>query len=53
MQAQIASTLGFGRYGRPDEVADLVVYLASARASYISATIVNIDAGQSLRPGGW
>jgi hypothetical protein len=27
-----------------------VVYLASARASYIRGTIVTIDAGQSLRP---
>jgi 3-oxoacyl-[acyl-carrier protein] reductase len=50
MMAQMASTAPFKRFGRPDEVADLVVYLASARASYISATVVNIDAGQSLRP---
>ena len=50
MMAQIAGALPFKRFGRPDEVADLVVYLASARASYLSATVVNIDAGQSLRP---
>jgi len=50
MITQMASTLPFTCFGRPDEVADLVVCLASARASYISATIVNIDAGQSLRP---
>ena len=49
MMAQMTSTSPFKRFGRPDEVADLVVYLASARASYISATVVNIDAGQSLR----
>jgi 3-oxoacyl-[acyl-carrier protein] reductase len=52
LRAQIVATMPFGRFGRADEVADLVVYLASARASYISATIVGIDAGQSLRPGG-
>ena len=50
MMAELAKTAPFKRFGRPGEVADLVVYLASARASYISATIVNIDAGQSLRP---
>jgi NAD(P)-dependent dehydrogenase (short-subunit alcohol dehydrogenase family) len=50
MMTQMASKAPFKRFGRPDEVADLVVYLASARASYISATVVNIDAGQSLRP---
>jgi NAD(P)-dependent dehydrogenase (short-subunit alcohol dehydrogenase family) len=49
IQAQVAETLPFKRSGRPSEVADLVVYLASARASYISATIITIDAGQSVR----
>ncbi len=50
LQAKIAQTLPFKRAGRPDEVGDLVVYLASARASYVSGTIVTIDAGASLRP---
>ncbi len=49
---EIVATLPFKRPGRPDEVADLVVFLASGRASYINATIVDIDAGQSLRPRG-
>lgn len=49
VQAKIAETLPFKRAGRPSEVGDLVVYLASARASYISGTIVTIDCGQSLR----
>ncbi len=50
LQAKVAETLPFKRAGRPDEVGDLVVYLASARASYLSGTIVTIDAGASLRP---
>jgi len=37
------------RRGQPSQVSDLVVFLASARASYISGTIVTIDGGQSLR----
>lgn len=49
IQAKVAETLPFKRFGRPSEVADLVVFLASARASYISGTIVTIDCGQSLR----
>lgn len=49
LQAKIAQTLPFKRAGRPDEVGDLVVYLASPRASYISGTIITIDAGASLR----
>lgn len=43
---------GPARRGQPSQVSDLVVFLASARASYISGTIVTIDGGQSLRPRG-
>jgi NAD(P)-dependent dehydrogenase (short-subunit alcohol dehydrogenase family) len=49
VQARIAKTLPFKRSGQPSEVADLVVFLASARASYISGTIVTIDCGQTMR----
>lgn len=49
LSAKVAQTLPFKRSGRPSEVADLVVYLASARASYISGTIVTIDCGASMR----
>lgn len=35
--------------GKPEEIADLVVYLASDRASHISGTVINIDGGASSR----
>jgi hypothetical protein len=35
--------------GQPQEIADLVVYLASPRASFISGTIVTADAGRAAR----
>jgi NAD(P)-dependent dehydrogenase (short-subunit alcohol dehydrogenase family) len=50
IQAKVAASLPFKRAGRPSEVGDLVAYLASARASYISGTIVTIDCGASMRP---
>jgi 3-oxoacyl-[acyl-carrier protein] reductase len=34
-----------GRPGRPEEVADLVAFLASDRASYINAQSMSIDGG--------
>lgn len=34
-----------GRFAQPDEVADLIVFLASERAGYISGTIITIDGG--------
>lgn len=51
--AEVSEKFPFKRFGRPEEVADLVVFLASARASYISSTVVTIDAGQSYRPGNY
>ena len=39
----------FGRLASADEIADTVVYLASARASYISGTIVTVDGGRAVR----
>lgn len=37
------------RYGRPEEVADLVSYLLSDKASYINAQVIAIDGGQSQK----
>ena len=39
--------LPFGRFGRPEEVGDVVAYLSSARASWISGTSVVVDGCQS------
>jgi len=41
--------LPLGRAAKAEEVADLVVFLASDRASYISGTVTNIDGGLGAR----
>ena len=39
--------LPFGRFGRPEEVGDVVAFLASPRASWVSGTTVGLDGCQS------
>jgi 3-oxoacyl-[acyl-carrier protein] reductase len=34
-----------GRFGTAEEVADVIVYLASARAGYVNGALVDVDGG--------
>ncbi len=43
--AEINARQPVGRLGRPDEMADLVLYLASKEAGYVTGSIVFIDGG--------
>jgi 3-oxoacyl-[acyl-carrier protein] reductase len=43
--------LPFGRMGKPGEVADVVTFLVSPRASYVSGTVVTVDGGAANRNG--
>ncbi|HWG66704.1 MAG TPA: SDR family oxidoreductase [Rhodanobacteraceae bacterium] len=47
--AKVLATIPFGRYGMPEEVAHLALFLASPFAGWITGQIMAVDGGQSLR----
>ncbi len=46
-RSRAVSKLPLGRMASAEEVADLVVFLASDRASYVSGTTLSVDGGQN------
>jgi 3-oxoacyl-[acyl-carrier protein] reductase len=45
--AFVARDLPFGRFGTPEEVADVVTFLSSARARWVTGAAIVVDGGQS------
>jgi len=45
--AFVKADLPWGRFGTPEEVADVVVFLASDRARWVSGACINVDGCQS------
>jgi len=43
--SELGDPLPMGRPATPEEVADLIVFAASARASYVSGTVLTVDGG--------
>lgn len=48
-QADVLGKLPFGRMAEPAEIADMVAFLASNRASYVSGTVIDVDGGSLYR----
>ena len=47
LYANMAKDIPLGRVGRAEEVANMIAFLASAAASYVTGTSINLDGGAS------
>lgn len=45
ISAESTGSIPVGRYGEPQEYADVVAFLASARASYLTGSVIRVDGG--------
>jgi 3-oxoacyl-[acyl-carrier protein] reductase len=47
MKRFVEQNIPSGRFGAPEEIADVVVFLASQRARWVTGACINVDGGQS------
>jgi 3-oxoacyl-[acyl-carrier protein] reductase len=45
LAAQVRKEVPVGRLGRPEEHGDLVAFLCSERAAYLTGTVIPLDGG--------
>ena len=43
---QVRKSIPFGRFGKPDEVARVVAFMASSAAGWVTGTNIIVDGGQ-------
>lgn len=46
IEKMLKTDLPFGRFGKPEEIADVVVFLCSERASWVSGATIPVDGAQ-------
>jgi 3-oxoacyl-[acyl-carrier protein] reductase len=47
VEARATAAIPAGRYGSPEEFADMTAFLASPRASFVTGTMIRIDGGNT------
>ena len=51
IEGVMASGVPMGRMGRPEEIADAVLFLCSPRSSFITGTSLIVDGGMTVSIG--
>ena len=47
IRKQMTQKAGIVRFGKPEEIANMVAYLASSQANYMQGAIIDVDGGQT------
>ena len=47
MSAVVSQRIPVGRFGRPEEVADVVAWLVSERSSFVNGATIVVDGGET------
>ena len=48
VKQQARSEIVLGRFGKPEDVAGLIVFLVSEKAQFITGEVIKIDGGQYI-----
>ena len=48
VKAAAASQIPFGEFGKPEDVAEAVAFLASEQAKYITGQVICVDGGMAM-----
>ena len=48
-KAHMRSTIPMGRYAEPEEIGEMVAFLASDRAAYITGQVYSVDGGRTMQ----
>ena len=46
--AEVSRSIPMGRYGRSEEVANVIAFLCSSKASYITGQVIHVNGGVTL-----